>query len=193
MNWKINLWARLLDGNHAYKLMGDQIKLVGRPDSPEGGGTYANMLDAHPPFQIDGNFGFTSGLTEMLLQSHDGSILLLPALPDVWKDGKVTGLRARGGFSIESIEWKGGELVRVVIQSMIGGNCRIRSYNQLKLEGDGVISIAHGDNENPFYQTQEFEAVLISEKAELKGFKTPVSYSYDVEMKNDEKIVLVRK
>ncbi|MDW7695866.1 glycoside hydrolase family 95 protein [Flammeovirgaceae bacterium SG7u.111] len=193
MNWKINQWARLLDGNHAYKMMTDQIKLVGRPGSPKGGGTYANMLDAHPPFQIDGNFGFTSGLTEMMLQSHDGAIHLIPALPDAWKTGKVTGLRARGGFEIEELEWKDGEVVKAIIKSKLGGNCRIRSYSELALEGGGGLTVANGDNENPFYQTPSIKEPLISEKAVLKGFDLPDTYLYDVETKAGEKVVLVKK
>ncbi|CAH8281485.1 alpha-L-fucosidase 2 [Mariniflexile fucanivorans] len=193
MNWKINLWARLLDGNHAYKMMGDQIKLVGRPDSPKGGGTYANMLDAHPPFQIDGNFGFTSGLTEMMLQSHDGAIQLIPALPDVWKDGAVTGLRARGGFEISSMEWENGEIVKVVIKSNIGGNCRVRSYNELTSKEGNSLKIATGDNENPFYQTPNIKTPLISDKATLKEFKAPKSYLYDIPTTKGQIIVLIKK
>ncbi|MRT93794.1 glycoside hydrolase N-terminal domain-containing protein [Ancylomarina sp. 16SWW S1-10-2] len=193
MNWKINLWARLLDGNHAYKMMDDQIKLVGRPDSPKGGGTYANMFDAHPPFQIDGNFGFTSGLTEMLVQSHDGAIQLIPALPDVWKDGKVTGLRARGGFEIKSMEWKNGELVKAVIKSTLGGNCRIRSYSELSLESEGDLVEAKGANKNAFYQTSEIMKPMISDKAKLKGINISSSYLYDINTEAGQEIVLLGK
>ena len=193
MNWKINQWARLLDGNHAYKMMTDQIKLVGRPDSPKGGGTYANMLDAHPPFQIDGNFGFTAGLTEMLMQSHDGAIHLIPALPDVWKEGKVTGLRARGGFEIESMEWKDGKVMKVIIKSTIGGNCRIRSYSELELEGEGTLEKASGTNNNPFYQVPSIKKPLISEKADLKGFELRDTYLYDIDTEIGQTLVLVNK
>jgi alpha-L-fucosidase 2 len=192
MNWKINLWARLLDGNHAYKLMGEQIKLVGREDSPKGGGTYANMLDAHPPFQIDGNFGFTSGLAEMLVQSHNGAIQLLPALPDVWQKGSVTGLRARGGFLIESLKWKDGEIEEVVIKSLLGGNCRIRSGVELKYENNSKLIQAIGENKNSFYRIPIIQDPIVSDEAKLKGIDLPATHLYDIATSPDQQIVLVR-
>ncbi len=117
--WKINLWARLLDGNHALRLVKDALRPVqSRGESYSGGGgVYPNLFDAHPPFQIDGNFGFTSGIAEMLLQSHDSEIRLLPSLPDEWPNGEISGIRARGGSISVHISWKGGTLTHAKAHS----------------------------------------------------------------------------
>ena len=150
------------------------------------------MLDAHPPFQIDGNFGFTSGLTEMLVQSHDGAIHLIPALPDVWNNGSVSGLKARGGFEIKSIVWKDGKVNKVVLKSNLGGNCRIRSYNELAVEGGETLAEAKGINENLLFQVPTLKVPLISEKAELKGFKVKNTYMYDIETEVGQEIILIK-
>src|SRR5690606_34971376 len=127
MGWKVNFWARLLDGNHALKLIRDQLT----PQSGDSGGTYPNLFDAHPPFQIDGNFGCTSGISEMLLQSHAGAVHLLPALPDAWAAaGGVSGLRAHGGFELD-FTWQDGRIQELVVRSRLGGNLRLRVPNTL--------------------------------------------------------------
>jgi alpha-L-fucosidase 2 len=155
MNWKINIWARLLDGDRAFKLMCDQISPAMTLDGSvnESGGTYPNMFDAHPPFQIDGNFGFTSGMAEMLAQSHDGAVHLLPALPQAWPEGSVKGLMMRGGFVVD-MRWTEGQVRELKIHSRLGGNLRLRTHSPLPAVKGFTAKIVRGDkaNTNSFYK-----------------------------------------
>ncbi|KIQ25453.1 alpha-L-fucosidase [Flavobacterium sp. MEB061] len=126
--WKVNMWARLLDGNHAYKLFKNQLRLTkdNDPKYSRHGGCYPNLFDAHPPFQIDGNFAGTAGVIEMLMQSQNKEIHLLPALPDAWTDGEIKGITAKGNFTV-AIKWNDGKMTQATIISNNGGKCSVRA------------------------------------------------------------------
>lgn len=191
MGWKVNWWAQLQDGNHAYTLIRNQLTPLGV--NRGGGGTYNNLFDAHPPFQIDGNFGCTSGITEMLLQSSGDAIHVLPALPDVWPKGSIEGIRARGGFEIAAMEWEDAKLVKLVIKSNLGGNLRLRLPNEMKSATDVGLSIAGGKNDNPFYLVEEIPAPIISEKSSIQALDLRETVVYDIPTKAGETYTLVAK
>jgi alpha-L-fucosidase 2 len=179
MNWKINLWARLLDGDRALKLIRDQIKLATGTGFSEAGGTYPNMFDAHPPFQIDGNFGFTSGVAEMLAQSHDGAVHLLPALPLAWPRGEVKGLVMRGGFVID-MSWDKGEITYLKVLSRLGGNLRLRTYSPLPEVLNFRVKPARKNNPNSFYAIAKIKKPLKHTEKKLPQLSLDDSFLVDV-------------
>lgn len=168
IGWKINLWARMLEGDHAQLIINNLFK-----DK-----LYPNLFDAHPPFQIDGNFGYTAGVAEMLLQSHDGAIHLLPALPSTWDKGSFTGLKARGGFEI-SANWADNRLQDAVIKSDKGGNLRIRSG--VPLYNENLVK-SSGDNPNTYFKNAKIKSPIIntSHLGSNRESTVPEFYEYDI-------------
>ena len=188
MGWKVCLWARLLDGDHAEKLIKDQLSLITR-SSTGVGGTYPNLFDSHIPFQIDGNFGCAAGIAEMFMQSHDGFVNILPALPSSWKDGKVSGLMARGGFEV-SIQWKDGKVSTIDVFSRNGGNLRLFSTVRLQAKG---LRKALGDNPNPLYTVPGIPATLINSETPPPSFQAPHGYMYDLATQAGKSYTIFRK
>lgn len=191
MAWKINWWARLEDGNHAYKILRDGLSYVGPKSASRngaslstqsGGGTYPNLFDAHPPFQIDGNFGGTAGITEMLLQSHTGEISLLPALPDAWPKGTVKGIKARGNFDI-NIAWEQGKLTQASVLSNLGGVCRLRTKVPVK-----VVEIPSLPNQSVAFNplNPEVETLKFVKKPEAVFVDVPLEQSYLIEFQTEK-------
>lgn len=189
MGWKVCLWARLLDGNHAYKLITEQLYPT-TDEKGQNGGTYPNLFDAHPPFQIDGNFGCAAGIAEMLVQSHDGAVHLLPALPDAWQQGTLKGIRCRGGFTLNEMVWEKGKLQKAVLTSNIGGTLRIRSAFPLYLDGEKLEPAAENMCKNQLLQPQDIRKPLIAANAPLTVPQYAATYVYDIETTAGNQYVL---
>ena len=209
MAWKINWWARLHDGDHALQILKagltliDPAKTIEPVRSPSdtssaqltnvqmsGGGTYPNLFDAHPPFQIDGNFGATAGITEMLLQSHTGEISLLPALPGEWSEGQIKGIKARGNFTVD-MSWTKNKLSQAVIYSGSGGACRLRTSVLVKVIGVSSKP-ASGDNANPLTVKQGKIKYNKNDQAKLLNLALKEGYVIEFETQKGSKYVIER-
>ena len=178
MAWKVNWWARLKEGNRAIKILKDGLRYIGqKTEVMGGGGTYANLFCAHPPFQIDGNFGGTAGIAEMLMQSHEGYIHLLPALPDEWPSGEVKGLVARGGFVVD-MKWENGRLKNVVIHSRLGGNCRIMADGRLT-SNETTLRPATEENTNPLLSKPDMVPYVDNSEDQLVNLQITAGYIFD--------------
>jgi alpha-L-fucosidase 2 len=191
MGWKINMWARLKDGDHAYGIIKNLFSPMFGQEQKPGGGLYKNLLDACPPFQIDGNFGFTAGVAEMIIQSHEGFIHILPAMPSAWPSGEVKGLVARGGFVID-IKWGEGRISSFDIYSRLGGECRIKVSEDVTCLGTELHSSSVRPVNNLLKQpaSAQFRNMngfrLLDEKppaGKISEFKTEPGKTYHFEVK----------
>ena len=195
IGWKICQWARMLDGEHALSIIKNQFRLLDSNITIEdpNGGTYTNFFDGHAPFQIDGNFGACAGIAEMLVQSHAGFLHLLPAIPSIWKDGEVKGLRARGGFEVTEMKWKDGKVVSLKVKSTLGGNLRLRAGNELKMNNGSALTTATGTNANTLMQEYNMPEPIVKDASKIPATVLPTTYLYDIPTTAGQEIELIDK